>query len=384
MCQMAREESIDIAPRFWLDTYIYIYTMSLSIGIVGLPNVGKSTLFKALTKKQALIANYPFATIDPNVGIVEVPDERLQQLSKVSQSVKTVPTTIEFVDIAGLVKGASQGEGLGNKFLSHIREVSAIVQVVRSFTDSEIIHVHGAVNPQNDFEVVNTELALADLDQAGRKLTELKSSAKAGLTHDLELEIALFERIKIALGQGRAVRDLGLSDEEKLLIKNFNFLTAKPMLVVMNCDEGGAMAAAPKTIGQGVPVLAISAKIEAELADLPAEEARAFMADLGQTQTGLDKLILAGYQLLDLITFLTSGQPESRAWTIKRGTKAPQAAGVIHTDFEKGFIRAEICNWADFVKYGGEAGVKEKGLWRLEGKEYIMKDGDTCYFRFSV
>jgi hypothetical protein len=375
--------------------------MSFSLGIVGLPNVGKSTLFKALTRKQALIANYPFATIDPNVGIVEVPDERLQQLAEVSKSAKIVPTTIEFVDIAGLVKGASQGEGLGNKFLSHIRETSAIIQVVREFSDSNIIHVNGQVDAKSDFEVINTELALADMDQARRKLTDLRGEAKAGMNKNLERELALFEKILKILGEGKAIRDLDLDEEDKKSIKPFSFLTAKPMMVVVNCDEGSASPVIPaqagiqsSTIvdprfrgddnGMAMPVLRISAKIEAELADLSKEEARTSLESLGQKQSGLDRLILAGYDLLELITFLTAGPDESRAWTVKHGSKAPQAAGVIHTDFEKGFIRAEICNWQDYVKYGGEAGVKEKGLWRLEGKEYIMQDGDVCYFRCAT
>ncbi|MEK7508573.1 MAG: redox-regulated ATPase YchF [Patescibacteria group bacterium] len=369
--------------------------MSFSIGIVGLPNVGKSTLFKALTRQQALIANYPFATIDPNVGIVAVPDERLQKLAEVSKSARVVPTTIEFVDIAGLVKGAAQGEGLGNKFLSHIREVSAIAQVVREFSDLNIIHVAGAVNPKNDFEIINTELALADLEQATRHLREIKNKARAGINKTLEKEILLFEKIVKALGEGRALRDFDLDDEEKKLIKSFCFLTAKPMMVVVNCDEtpsvisplaGGVLQTPPDKEGQGrsMPVVRISAKIEAELADLSLEEAAAYLASTGQKQSGLDKIILAGYELLNLITFLTAGPDETRAWTIPRGTKAPQAAGVIHSDFEKGFIRAEICDWQDFVKYNGEAGIKSAGLWRLEGKEYVMKDGDVCYFRSAV
>ncbi|MEK9159002.1 MAG: redox-regulated ATPase YchF [Patescibacteria group bacterium] len=379
--------------------------MSFSIGIVGLPNVGKSTLFKALTRQPALIANYPFATIDPNVGIVAVPDERLQKLAEVSKSAKIVPTTIEFVDIAGLVKGAAQGEGLGNKFLSHIREVSAIAQVVREFSDLNIIHVAGAVNPKNDFEIINTELALADLEQATRHLREIKNKARAGINKTLEKEILLFEKIVKALGEGRALRDFDLDDEEKKLIKSFCFLTAKPMMVVVNCDEDSVPSVIPVKTGiqssnssvdildprfrgddnkTAMPVVRISAKIEAELADLSLEEAAAFLASAGQKQSGLDKIILAGYELLTLLTFLTAGPDETRAWTIPRGTKAPQAAGVIHSDFEKGFIRAEICDWQDFVKYNGEAGIKSAGLWRLEGKEYVMKDGDVCYFRSAV
>ena len=365
--------------------------MSFSIGIVGLPNVGKSTLFKALTRQPALIANYPFATIDPNVGIVAVPDERLKKLAEVTKSARIVPTTIEFVDIAGLVKGASQGEGLGNKFLSHIREVSAIAQVVREFSDTNIIHVSGAVNPKSDFEIINTELALADWEQARRHLNELKNQARAGLTKNLEKEISLFEKIVKNLDEGRAIRNLDLDDEEKKLIKSFCFLTAKPMMVVVNCDENKDFTNTNEPAHSDfVATMAdarcvrISAKIEAELADLPPEEARAYLESVGQKKSGLDKIILAGYELLNLITFLTTGPDETRAWTVESGARAPQAAGVIHSDFEKGFIRAEICDWQDFIKYGGEVGVKEKGLWRLEGKEYVMRDGDVCYFRFGV
>ncbi len=356
-------------------------TMSLSIGIVGLPNVGKSTLFKALTKKQALIANYPFATIDPNVGVVEVPDNRLKPLAEVSHSAKIVPTTIEFVDIAGLVRGASQGEGLGNKFLSHIREVAAIVQVVRGFSDPDVIHVQGQVNPNSDLEIINLELALADLETAQKHLGELKSRAKSGGNLLLEQETKLFEKLLAALTEGRALRDLSLTDDEKKQIKSFSFLTLKPMIMVLNVDEPDKI----KNQGQNQlnfsgPIIEISAKLEAELADLSLEEAQEYMNTLGLQQTGLDKLILAGYNILNLITFLTSGEMETKAWTVAKGAKAPQAAGVIHTDFEKSFIRAEVCDWQDFVQFGGWSKIKESGKMHLEGKDYLMQDGDVVYF----
>lgn len=356
--------------------------MSFSLGIVGLPNVGKSTLFKALTKKPVLIANYPFATIDPNVGVVEVPDERLAKLAMVSLSEKIVPTVVEFVDIAGLVKGASQGEGLGNKFLSHIREVAAIVQVVRVFSDPEVLHVSGQVKPKEDAEIIGLELALADLEQAKRRLSELKSKAKAGLGMTLENETSLFEKIVQGLEKGQAIREMDLSADDKKLIKSFCFLTAKPMLLVLNTDENetGETTAALNFSG---PIIKISAKLEAELADLPDDEAKSMMEEMGMKEPGLDKLIIASYNLLSLITFLTSGPKETRAWTVRAGAKAPQAAGVIHSDFEKGFIRAEVCDWRDFVALGGWPKLKESGKLRLEGKDYVVQDGDTVYFHVN-
>jgi len=352
--------------------------MSFSIGIVGLPNVGKSTLFKALTRKQALIANYPFATIDPNVGIVEVPDERLVKLAAISVSEKIIQTTIEFVDIAGLVKGASQGQGLGNKFLSRIREVAAIVQVVRVFSDPDVIHVAGKVSPNEDLEIISMELALADLEIARRYLNDLKHKVKAGFTPTLEQEIILFEKITDNLNQGGALRDLGFTEEETRGLKSFSFLTLKPMLVVLNVDDGGKNS--QEKIDFACPIVEISAKLEAELADLDEKEAKEFLESMGMKQSGLDKLILSGYGLLDLITFLTSGPKETRAWTVKRGAKAPEAAGVIHSDFEKGFIRAEVCDWKNFIEFGGWGKMKESGKLRLEGKDYIIHDGDVCFF----
>lgn len=359
--------------------------MSLQIGIVGLPNVGKSTLFKALTRKSALIANYPFATIDPNVGVVEVPDARLADLARVSASARVIPTVLEFVDIAGLVRGAAQGEGLGNKFLSHIREVSAIVQVVRVFSDHNITHVLDRVNPVEDMEIINIELALADLSTVEKRLENLRRQKKTNTSKEIEIAIVLFEHLRDGLRKGIAVREIVSSKEEYILIKDLQLLTAKPLMYVVNCDEENQYIKEDVINAAGRnPVLAISAKLEAELADLPPVDARDMLIELGWKDSGLERLIVSGYELLDLITFFTSGQEESRAWTIKKGAHAAQAAGVIHTDFERGFIRAEICNWKEFVEFSGEAGVKEKGLWRLEGKEYVMQDGDVCYFRFSV
>ncbi len=349
--------------------------MSFSIGIVGLPNVGKSTLFKALTKKQVDTANYPFCTIDPNVGVVAVPDERLEQLARVSHSAKIVPTAIEFVDIAGLVKGAHQGEGLGNQFLSNIRNVAAIVQVVRQFSDVNVIHVAGEVNPESDRETINLELIFADLQTVDKRLSANEKEVRAGKKESLALQPLLL-KLKGGLEQGLLATAVITDPEELLLIRELNLLTAKPMIYVLNVDED--------KVKQETDYLTISAKIEAELADLPEEEAKAYLRELRLEATGLDRLIKKSYDILGLITYFTSGEMESKAWTIKRGTKAPQAAGVIHTDFEKGFIRAEIINWKDLVGSGGEAKAREKGLIRLEGKDYVMQDGDTAHFRFSV
>ena len=348
--------------------------MSFSIGIVGLPNVGKSTLFKALTKKQVDASNYPFCTIDPNVGVVPVPDERLEQLAKVSNSAKIVPTTIEFIDIAGIVKGASRGEGLGNKFLANIREVDAIVQVVREFSDSNIIHVAGRVNPQDDREVINMELILADLETVTRRYDANSKEVRAGKKEALEVQ-PILEKLKNGLEAGQLASEIIIDNEDRLLVRDLCLLTLKPMIYVLNVDED--------KVFQETDFLTISAKIEAELAELPEDEAKNYLQALQLDASGLDRLIVKTYNALDLITYFTSGEMETKAWTIKRGTKAPQAAGVIHTDFEKGFIRAEVVNWRDLTEAGGEAKAKEKGLVRLEGKEYVMNDGDVCHFRFN-
>ena len=365
--------------------------MSLTAGIVGLPNVGKSTLFNAITKQKILAANYPFATIDPNVGMVVVPDKRIDFLNNLYQPKSLVPTTFEFTDIAGLVKGASNGEGLGNKFLSHIREVDAIVEVVRCFEDANITHVDGKVDPIRDIETINAELAIADLEVIENRIGRIGKKAAMSKDKETKMEVELLQKLKENLEKDVAVRQLELSDDEKKLIKSFNLLTAKPIIYMANISEEDLIVGSNEYTKQveeyakntESKVVTVSAKIESELSELSDDEKEVFLSDLGVKEAGLSKLITATYDLLGLETFFTAGQDEVRAWTYRKGMKAPACAGIIHTDFEKGFIKAEIMSFEDLEKYGDEKKVKEAGKLRLEGKEYLMQDGDICYFRFN-
>lgn len=359
--------------------------MSFSIGIVGLPNVGKSTLFKALTRVQVEAANYPFCTIDPNVGVVKVPDSRLDQLATICPSEKILPTTIEFVDIAGLVKGASQGEGLGNQFLSNIRDCHAIAQVVRVFESGDIIHVAGKVDPESDVSTINLELILADFAAVDKRLQTAKRTLKSGTTKEAEKIVATLTKVWEALNNNKLASTVELADDELPTIRELRLLTSKPMLYVLNTSEEqlSKPLVRPNWIDPKAVIVRICAQVESELADLPTEEAKAMLSDLGLQQSGLDQLIKASYELLNLQTFFTIGPKEAKAWTMKTGTKAPQAAGIIHTDFEKGFIRAEVITWQDFVQFKGESGAREQGKLRTEGKEYVMNDGDVCHFLFN-
>jgi hypothetical protein len=356
--------------------------MSLKIGIVGLPNVGKSTLFSAITKKQVDCANYPFCTIEPNVGVVAVPDERLEALAKVSGAAKIVPAIIEFVDIAGLVKGASKGEGLGNKFLSNIREVDAIAHVARCFENKDVTHVHDKVDPKADIEVINLELIYADLSTVEKRIEGVRRAQKGGKDRENEILLTALEKAFATLSAGKLAKETEFTDDEALAMKESQLMTMKPMLYVLNVDETQLAANFKLDFLKPDEQLPISVKIESEIATLSPEEAKEFMSTYGMTESGLDRLIKAAFNLLGLQTFLTSGEIETRAWTIQKGTKAPQAAGVIHTDFEKNFIRAEILNWKDFVELG-EAGAREKGKLRTEGKDYVMQDGDVVHFRIG-
>jgi len=350
--------------------------MSLSIGIVGLPNVGKSTLFNALTKNKAEASNYPFCTIDPNVGVVKVPDERLKKIAKISKPAKILSTTIEFVDIAGLVKGAHKGEGLGNQFLSHIRECDAICEVVRDFKDNNIIHVDGSIDAKRDRETISLEFIMADLESATKQLAKISKDAKSG-DKELIKKKEILEKIKEYLDQGKAVRKMEFSEEEKKLVKSFNLLTIKPIIYVINTDNASFVQSTGDSVREEI---FLDAKQEEEIANLDNEEREEYIRELGVEHSGLEKLIKVSYKLLGLITFLTTGPDETRAWTVRAGAKAPEAAGVIHTDFAKGFIRAEVINWEKFIEAGVEQVAKEKGLLRTEGKDYTIQDGDVCNF----
>ena len=354
--------------------------MSLSIGIVGLPNVGKSTLFTALTRKSGLAANYPFATIDPNVGIVDVPDARLQKLADIVHPGRIVPATVEFVDIAGLVKGANEGEGLGNQFLANIRQTDAICEVVRYFSDPDVVHVEGRVDPDQDVDIIQTELILADLGTLERALPKLEKEAKRD--KDLQPRLSVAKRLQEWLNEGKRAADMEMTDDERAAAHDLFLLTMKPILYVANVDEDALSKQAP-LVG-GVEAIPVCAEVEAELAELDPKEATEYLESLGLERSGLATLAQAAYKLLGLQSYFTAGEMEVKAWTVSIGAKAPEAAGVIHSDFERGFIKAEVASYTDYVELGGEAGCKAAGKLRMEGKEYVVQDGDVMHFRFNV
>jgi hypothetical protein len=364
--------------------------MGFKCGIVGLPNVGKSTLFNSLTSGEIAAENYPFCTIDPNVGVVEVPDPRLDELAAIVKPQKVVPTTMEFVDIAGLVAGASKGEGLGNQFLAHIRETDAIAHVVRCFENDDVVHVSGRIDPLSDIEVINTELSLADLESVERAIERTAKRLKAGQDKESQRRMAVLERLRDCLDEGHRARNVELSADEKQLVRDVHLITTKPVMYVANVAEGGfednpfLERVRAKAAGENAVVVPVCAGIEAEIAQLDAADRAEFLHDLGYAESGLDQVIRAGYALLELLTFFTAGPKEVRAWTVRSGSSAPQAAGRIHTDFERGFIRAEVTAYEDFVALGGEHGAREAGKLRLEGKSYIVREGDVMHFRFNV